>query len=111
MWDQESRRGSEHFSTRSVVPYYSVGSKVSERNLGEIPGVCLQRLMGVLSLDTIQPSQNKAFCALAIPMVAYITGMEAKLDVAEEFGQAIVSSPSSPPQDRSGIALLLKWRD
>ncbi len=55
----------------------------------------LQNLMEVLGLHPLEPSNDKAFCALAIAMVSRITGMEGHLEIAERVAEAIVSSPSA----------------
>jgi DNA-binding CsgD family transcriptional regulator len=69
----------------------------------------LDQLLGFPRLDRRWPLED-SYPAIEIPMVARITGVMHRLDVAEKAAQAVLSSPSATPDRaqwaRIGLALL-----
>ena len=74
----------------------------------------LERLLEVVRLTPPGPNLIYAYPAIVIPMVAWISGVADRLDVAEAAAEAVLSSPSATPlvacMARSGLALLAALR-
>ena len=69
-----------------------------------------QQLLEAMRLATPGPSNECAYPAIVIPLVAYIAGEDARFEVADAAAAAVLSSPSATPRiamlARAGLALL-----
>ncbi|MFQ6028297.1 MAG: LuxR C-terminal-related transcriptional regulator, partial [Dehalococcoidia bacterium] len=72
---------------------------VGEYQVGEFDqgSVHLERLLEVMRLTPSGPHFPNAFPALVIPLIARITGLANRLELAEEAAQTVLSSPSVTP--------------
>jgi len=74
----------------------------------------LEELLEIVRLTTPGPNTTYALTAVVIPMVARITGVVERLDIAESAADAVVSTPSATPfaamLARAGLALMAVQR-
>ena len=87
-----------------------------EYELGEFSqgDVFLERLLEVKSLSPPGPTQDYATVAMFIPIIARITGLARRFEVAEEAAAAVLSSPFNMPlttlEARLGLAMMAVQR-